>query len=97
MSEWLSIACERGTVVRGLKFAVVVGTILITINHGDASILGFCDGHAEKRKWRDPYTIERVDKLTTQNVDTYGRQAPPAGQFLDIQYMAQGWAYEHKL
>lgn len=69
----------------------------MAINHGDASILGFCDGHAEKRKWRDPFTIERVDKLTTLNTDTYGREAPPAGQFLDIQYMAQGWAYEHKL
>ena len=43
MSDWLAIACERGTVIRGLKFAVVVGSILITINHGDAILAGEID------------------------------------------------------
>ncbi len=36
MPEWFSIAIEGSTVRRGLKFAVVVGAVLIGINHGDA-------------------------------------------------------------
>ena len=43
MSDWLAIASERGTVLRGLKFAVVVGAILIAINHGDAILAGTVD------------------------------------------------------
>lgn len=35
-AEWCALGCQRPVVVRGLKFAVVVGTILIAINHGDA-------------------------------------------------------------
>ncbi len=40
MSDWLAIACERSTVRRGLKFAVIVGAVLITINHGDSIVVG---------------------------------------------------------
>ena len=69
----------------------------MAINHGNSSVLGFCDGHAEVRKWRDRFTIERVDKLTTQGVTTYGHEYPPADQTLDIEYMAAGWAYRHKV
>jgi hypothetical protein len=43
MAAWLEIACERSTVRRGLKFAVIVGAVLITINHGDAIIAGDVD------------------------------------------------------
>ena len=67
----------------------------MAVNHGDSSILGFCDGHSEVRKWRDRYTIERVDKLITQGVTTYGHDFPPPDQTLDIEYMAAGWAYRH--
>lgn len=67
----------------------------MAVNHGDSSVLGFCDGHSEIRKWRDPFTIERVDKLITQGVATYGIEYPPADQTLDITYMAAGWAYRH--
>ena len=67
----------------------------MAINHGDSSILGFCDGHSEARKWRDRFTIERVDKLITQGVTNYGVEYPPTGQTLDIEYMAAGWAYRH--
>lgn len=67
----------------------------MAINHGDSSVLGFCDGHSEIRKWRDPFTIERVDKLITQGVANYGIEYPPADQTLDIDYMASGWAYRH--
>ena len=68
----------------------------IAINHGDSSVLGFCDGHSEGRKWRDPFTIDWVDKIITQGVSTYGRASPPADQMQDIDYMAQGWAYRYK-
>jgi prepilin-type N-terminal cleavage/methylation domain-containing protein/prepilin-type processing-associated H-X9-DG protein len=65
----------------------------MAVNHGDSGILGFCDGHAEVHKWRDPYTIDRVMRLIRDNVDNYGTAAPPLDQQSDIRYMAQGWAY----
>jgi len=68
----------------------------MAVNHGDASVLGYCDGHAETRKWRDRFTIERVDKLLTQGVGSYGQEYPPEGQTQDIDYMAAGWAYRHR-
>lgn len=37
------VACERGIVVRACKYAVVVGAVLITINHGDALLAGDVD------------------------------------------------------
>jgi len=68
----------------------------MAVNHGDSSVLGFCDGHSEVRKWRDRFTIERVDKLIREGVTTYGIEYPPEGQTLDINYMASGWAYRYK-
>ena len=65
----------------------------MAVNHGDSGILGFCDGHAEVHRWRDPFTIERVDRLMRDNVDNYGTAAPPPDQQTDIRYMTQGWAY----
>lgn len=38
--EWCELACTRSVVLRGVKFAVVVGVILIAINHGDAIMSG---------------------------------------------------------
>jgi hypothetical protein len=35
MREWIRIALEPGVVRRALGYAVVVGTVLIMINHGD--------------------------------------------------------------
>ncbi len=67
----------------------------MAVNHNKASILGFCDGHAEKRKWRDPFTLERVQKLIEKNVDTYGQEPAPPDQQQDIKYMADGWAYRY--
>jgi hypothetical protein len=65
----------------------------MAVNHGDSGVLGFCDGHAEVHRWRDPFTIERVDRLIRDNVDNYGTAAPPRDQQSDIRYMTQGWAY----
>jgi len=38
--EWLQIAEEPAVVRRSLKYAIVVGAILITINHGNALVSG---------------------------------------------------------
>jgi len=67
----------------------------IAINHGDSSVLGFCDGHSEIRRWRDRFTIERVDKLLNTGATLYGIDYPPADQTQDIEYMAAGWAYRY--
>ncbi|MFQ5525563.1 MAG: nitrate/nitrite transporter NrtS [Thermoanaerobaculia bacterium] len=34
--SWIRLACTRSVVTRALKYAVVVGAILIAVNHGDA-------------------------------------------------------------
>ncbi len=68
----------------------------MAVNHGDSSVLGYCDGHAEVRKWRDRYTIERVDKLLVTGATNYGIDYPPEGQTADIDYMAAGWAFRYK-
>lgn len=39
-----SIAFSRGVVARALKVALVVGCILVVINHGDALLAGDIDG-----------------------------------------------------
>ena len=40
MSEWLKLAMTATVVRRAIKFALVVGTILISINHGYAIVHG---------------------------------------------------------
>lgn len=40
MKEWLRLAVQPTVVKRALKFACVVGMILITINHGYAIVHG---------------------------------------------------------
>jgi hypothetical protein len=65
----------------------------MAINHGNSSVLGYCDGHSEVRKWRDQYTIDRVHKLTTSGNPLYGKDYPPEDQQSDIEYMAAGWAF----
>jgi hypothetical protein len=41
--EWCRLVCKRSVIKRGLKYAVVVGAILIAINHGDAILRGELD------------------------------------------------------
>ena len=40
MGEWLRLATSRAIVRRACTYAVVVGTVLIAINHGDAILAG---------------------------------------------------------
>ncbi|MDP3910007.1 MAG: nitrate/nitrite transporter NrtS [Gemmatimonadales bacterium] len=44
MSEWIRLAGSGPVVRRALKYAVVVGALLIAINHGDAIARGAIDG-----------------------------------------------------
>jgi hypothetical protein len=40
MSEWLRLATRPSVRHRALGYALVVGTVLIVINHGDAIVRG---------------------------------------------------------
>ena len=40
MSNWISVASEPRVVRRALGYALIVGSILIAINHGDALLQG---------------------------------------------------------
>lgn len=40
MKQWFKLASSPKVVKRACKFAVVVGAILISINHGDAILQG---------------------------------------------------------
>ena len=40
MTEWLRTAAEPRIVRRALKYSLVVGAVLIAINHGDAIVRG---------------------------------------------------------
>jgi hypothetical protein len=43
IGRWLAVARERAVVLRACKFALVVGAVLIAINHGDALLRGEVD------------------------------------------------------
>lgn len=53
MKRWLAIAFSREVVVRGLKVGLVVGTILVAINQGDAIVSSNLDVAAA---WKIPMT-----------------------------------------
>jgi hypothetical protein len=40
MSDWLKMAFQKTVYVRAIKVALVVGTILVLINHGDTLLQG---------------------------------------------------------
>jgi hypothetical protein len=44
LREWLALACQGAVVRRGLRYAVLVGAVLIAINHGDALLDGRLGG-----------------------------------------------------
>ena len=46
VSSWLRVAVRPDIVRRSLKVAVLVGTILALINHGDRMLSGSLDGEA---------------------------------------------------
>jgi hypothetical protein len=44
MREWLRVALQPSVLRRGLLYALVVGSVLVGINHGDAILRGDVDG-----------------------------------------------------
>ena len=38
--SWITLALQPATIRRALMYAVIVGSILLTINHGDAILRG---------------------------------------------------------
>ncbi len=44
MKETLQLAFQRSVIKRALKYAIVVGLVLITINHSDAILQGQVSG-----------------------------------------------------
>jgi prepilin-type N-terminal cleavage/methylation domain-containing protein/prepilin-type processing-associated H-X9-DG protein len=71
----------------------------MSVNHGDSSILGFCDGHAEVKKWQSSWTKERIVRLSALGVNTYDPDTASghnSSNNEDIAYVAKGWAYRYK-
>lgn len=64
MKEWLTLAIRKDIVLRGLKVAAIVGTILVAINQGDLILSGQLDATAA---WKIPLTY-----LVPYFVATYG-------------------------
>ena len=53
MSDWLRLAFRRDIVLRSLKVALLIGTILTAINHGDLILRGALDASSA---WKIPLT-----------------------------------------
>jgi len=71
----------------------------MAVNHGDSSVLGYCDGHAEVHKWQDAYTKERIRKLSQLGTAMYEMDKSSghnSSNSEDIAYMARGWPYRYK-
>lgn len=77
-SAW-QIAFSRAIVRRALAYAVVVGAILITINHADALMRGELDGARLFKMGLTllvPYTVSTLSSV--QAIRGQSRQDPPA-------------------
>ncbi|MDX1403975.1 MAG: nitrate/nitrite transporter NrtS [Woeseiaceae bacterium] len=64
MNEWLMTALRGDIVLRSLKVAVIIGTLLVAINQGDLILSGRLDTAAV---WKIPLTY-----LVPYCVATYG-------------------------
>jgi len=65
-ARWLAVARQRAVVLRACKFALVVGAVLIAINHGDALIAG----ELPPRRWLQmgltvlvPYVVSTLSSV----------------------------------
>lgn len=66
MKDWLSLAFSGPVRRRALRIMVVVGAILITINHGDAILRGAVDGARFARillTLAVPYVVSTVSSV----------------------------------
>jgi hypothetical protein len=65
-ARWLALARQRAVVLRACKFALVVGAVLIAINHGDALLAG----DVAPRRWLQmgltvlvPYVVSTLSSV----------------------------------
>ena len=79
MGEWLQVASSASVVRRALLYGVVVGAILITINHGDALLRGEVDG---TQLWKMgltvlvPYAVSTLSSVSAlRSLDRQGEGA----------------------
>ena len=66
----------------------------VAINHGDASTMGYADGHAETRRWRERHTFERIEKLQEQGGGGYGIDRTSGINSTndeDLRFLERGW------
>ena len=67
MADWFRLACSGPVVRRASLYAVVVGAILITINHGDALLRGELDGLRAFKMGLTclvPYTVSTLSSVS---------------------------------
>ncbi len=75
MFDWLALACRRDIVRRSLRVALLVGTILALINHGDRLLAGDLDAGAVLKillTYLVPYCVS-----TWASVQTARAELPP--------------------
>ena len=68
MREWLQLSFSRPVVKRALLSALIVGAILITINHGDAILHGQIDQDRLQKMLLTvcvPYLVSTVSSVST--------------------------------
>jgi hypothetical protein len=66
MADWLRLASSRTVVRRALVYAVIVGAILIGINHGDAIVRGDFDSTRILKMFLTtlvPYTVSTLSSV----------------------------------
>jgi hypothetical protein len=81
MSPWLSLCFSRPVVRRAAYSALVVGTILLTINHGEAILRGDVDRARLLRMALTvlvPYVVSTVSSVIT-TLELRRSAAPPGG------------------
>ena len=80
MTGWLGIALSSKVVRRALKYAIVVGAVLIVINHGDALLRGELSSARLLRMGLTmivPYLVSTLSSVEALRDDS--RRYPPEG------------------
>lgn len=62
---WLEVACSWPVVRRALAYLVIVGSLLIAINHGDALLQGEVDGNRLVKMMLTPLVPYLVSTLSS--------------------------------
>ena len=78
MVQWIRLVITWPVVKRGLKYAVVVGAILIAINHGDAILQGDLSGEQYLKMGLTPLVPYCVSVLSSVGAIIESRKMRPA-------------------